>query len=174
MEEKKSRYKQIVDGDVEPVGEEKGWKNLEQRTSFNMMDEERRREISRKGGLAVQKLHGERKTARESLEKILTLKITDEILDGAEIPTELAERLKKDNPNATLYDLIQMVAVGKAVGGNMKAYELVRDTHGDKPVDKVDITGEIMTESDRAMLEKITERIDSGDQLAIIKDVTDK
>ena len=42
-----------------------------------------------------------------------------------------------------------------------------------RSVDKVDITGEIMTESDRAMLEKITERIDNGEQLAIIKDMTE-
>lgn len=169
----KTRYQQIIDGEVEPVGEEKGWRNLEQRTSFNMMDEERQREISRKGGIAVQKLHGERKTARESLEKILTLRITDEILDGAEISTELAERFKRDNPNATIYDLIQMVAVGKAVGGNLKAYELIRDTHGDKPKDTIAIEQDIMTETDRAMLKKITARIDNGEKLTIVKDVTD-
>ena len=73
----------------------------------------------------------------------------------------------------TLYDLIQTVAVGRALEGNVKAMEYVRDTHGDKPVDKVDITGDIMTEGDRAMLEKITKRIDEGGQITVVKDVTD-
>ena len=66
-----------------------------------------------------------------------------------------------------------MVAVGKAVGGNLKAYELIRDTHGDKPKDTIAIEQDIMTETDRAMLEKITARIDNGEKLTIVKDVTD-
>lgn len=170
--EKKTRYQMVIDGEVEPEGEEKGWINLEHgRRSFNQMDAETLREISHKGGVAVQKLHGERKTARESLERILTLKISDGILEGADIPSDLAERLKRDNPNATLYDLIQMVAVGKAVGGNMKAYELIRDTHGDKPKDEVKIEGaELMTDNDRELLRTIAERVE-GHEVIIAKDI---
>lgn len=168
----KSTYRAVIDGDIEPQGAQKGWINLEHgRRSFNQMDAETQREISRKGGVAVQKLHGERKSARESLERILTLKISDGILEGADISTDLAERLKRDNPNATLYDLIQMVAVGKAVGGNMKAYELIRDTHGDKPKDEVKIEGaELMTDNDRELLRTIAERVE-GHEVIIAKNI---
>lgn len=162
----------IVDGEIEPQGTEKGWINLEKRVPFNKMDAEKRKEICRKGQQAVMQLHGEKKSAKESLEKILTIKVTDGILSGADVPTEIIERIKRDNPNMTLYDLIQVVAVGKAVGGNMKAYELVRDTHGDKPQDKLQVDGlNVMTDADRAMLEKISERIEKADDVLIVKDV---
>lgn len=174
MEEKKekTRYQMIIDGEIEPQGAEKGWLNLEKRVPFNKMDEEKRKEICRKGQQAVMQLHGEKKSAKESLEKILTIKVTDGILDGADVPTEIIERIKRDNPNMTLYDLIQVVAVGKAVGGNMKAYELVRDTHGDKPQDKIQIDGaNVMTDADRDMLKRISERMEQADDVLIVRDV---
>ena len=168
----KTRYQQVIDGDVEPIGTEKGWLNLEKRVPFNKMDEEKRREICRKGQKAMMQLHGEKKSAKQSLEKILTIKIDDKILDGADVPSEIAEKIKRDNPNMTLYDLIQVVAVGKAVGGNMKAYELIRDTHGDKPIDKVEISDNVMTEADRELLKSISARLEDGDRLEIVKDIT--
>lgn len=166
-----TRYQKIQKGLEKPQGSEKGWLNLEKRTSFNMMDEEKRREICRKGAEAVHKLHGKKKTAREALESILTLKITDEILDGAEVSPDIAARLKRDNPDATLYDLIQIVAVGRAVGGNVKAMEYVRDTHGDKPVDKVDITADITTEADRALMRQVAERLDDVEVVRVVADI---
>ena len=113
-------------------------------------------------------LHGEKKTAQQSLEKILTLKVTDEILSGADIAPEIAERLRRDNPDATLYDLIQIVAVGRAVSGNIKAAEYIRDTAGDKPKDQIEITG-IMTDQDREMLQTISERLQNAETLQIVE-----
>lgn len=169
----KSRASMIIDGEIEPEPNERYLLNLRKRVPFNQMDAEKHKEICRKGQKALAELHGEKKTARQSLEKILTLKINDAILEGADVPTEVVERIKRDNPNMTLYDLIQTVAVGRALEGNVKAMEYVRDTHGDKPIDRVDITGDVMTESDRAMLEKITKRLDEGDEILVVKDITD-
>ena len=165
----KSRYRQIIDGDAEPVGSEKGWINLEARTPFNQMEPERRREICRKGAEAINKLHGEKKTARESLGRILSLKITDEIMEGADVPADVIARIKRDNPEATLYDLIQAVAVGRALGGNVKAMEYVRDTNGDKPADKIDarIDGQVMTDADREMIQALTDRLQAGELTVI-------
>ena len=169
----KTRYQMIRDGEIEPEGSEKGWLNLEARTSFNQMDPERLREISRKGAQAVQALHGEKKTARQALGNILSLKITDEITEGADVDPAIIARLKRDNPDATIYDLIQAVAVGRAVGGNVKAMEYVRDTNGDKPADKIDatLTGQIITDADREMIQAIHERLQAGDHLEVIRDV---
>jgi len=173
----KSLYEKIINGEAEPVGEQKGWKNLEtgrKEHNFAVLNErepERAREISRLGGVAVQKLYGEKRTAKQCLDNILTLKINDKIIDGADLDPDIAERLKKSNPDATLYDLIQIVAAGRAVGGNIKAAEYIRDTYGDKPTEKIDVSGEIMTETDRAMLEKIAKRLDDPD-ISIVKDAT--
>lgn len=173
MEEKKekSRASMIIDGEIEPQGIEKGWLNLRKRTSFDQLSPERRKEIARKGAAAVNALHGEKKTARESIEKVLTLKINDDIVAGADLDPKIAERLKRDNPDATLYDLIQCVAVGRALGGSIRAAEYVRDTHGDKPVDRHEITADIMTDQDRNLLETINQRLESGDRLEVIRDI---
>lgn len=166
------RYRQIVAGEREPVGEEKGWSNLQpEKYSFAVMDKERAREISRKGAQAVNKLHGEKKTAKQALERILTLKVNDEIIAGADLPEELANRLKRDNPDITLYDLIQIVAAGKAAGGNIKAAEYIRDTYGDKPVEKVDISADVTTDADRALLSSIAARLDKDTHIEVVKDI---
>ena len=177
QKEEKSLYQKVIDGDIEPEGRQKGWLNIQtgqREHNFAVLkerDPERAREICRMGAEAVNRLHGEKKTAKQSLESILTLKVTDKIIDGADLDPDIAERLKRDNPDATLYDLIQIVAAGRAVGGNIKAAEYIRDTYGDKPTEKLDITGEIMTDTDRAMLEKISRRLDSPDVI-IAKDAT--
>lgn len=164
----KTLYQKIRDGEIEPEGSQKGWLNMEKRVSFNMMPEEKRKEICRKGAEAVQKLHGEKKTAKQSLEKILTLKVDDEILAAADVPDELVQKLKRDNPNATLYDLIQLVAVGRAVSGNMKAYELIRDTHGDKPIERVEVTENVTTDQDRELMRTIAARLEKAESVQII------
>ena len=166
-ENEKSLYQKIKDGEIEPQGVQKGWINLEKRVSFDKMDPEKRREICRKGNEAVRQLHGEKKTAKQSLEKILTLKVDDSILEAADVPADLAAKLKRDNPDATIYDLIQIVAVGRAVGGNLKAYELIRDTYGDMPVKQIEVTENITTDADRAMMRQINERLKAG-ELAIV------
>jgi len=169
----KSRYQQIMDGDATPEGSEKGWQNLQpEKYNFAAMEPGKLKEISRKGAAAVNRLHGEKRTAREALEKILTLKATDDIIAGADLDPAFIDRIKRDNPDLTIYDLIQLVAAGRAVGGNLKAYELIRDTYGDKPVDKMQIDGAaIMTDADRALLEKVAGRLEDP-ELIIVKDDT--
>jgi hypothetical protein len=71
----------------------------------------------------------------------------------------------------TVYDLIQLVATGRAIGGNMKAYELIRDTYGDMPVKQVEITENITTDADRALLKKINDRLEAG-TLIVVEDQT--
>lgn len=159
-EKEKSKYQMIIDGDAVPEGCEKGWKNLQpEKYNFAVMDKEKHREISRKGAEAVNKIHGEKRTAKQALENILTLKVSDEIIAGADLSPELAERFKRSLPDATVYDLINVVAAGRAVGGNLKAYELIRDTYGDAPIKQVEITENITTDADRALLQSINERL---------------
>lgn len=163
----------IIDGLIEPEEHERYLLNLRKRVPFNQMPEEKQLEIRRKGAEAVNKLHGEKKTAKESLSKILTLKVTEEIIENADIDPAVAERLKRDNPNATLYDLIQAVAVGRALEGNIKAAEYVRDTHGDKPVDRVEVTENLTTDQDRELMRQIAQRLEDAETIQIVKDQTD-
>jgi hypothetical protein len=168
----KSRAQLIIEGKIEPEPHERGYLNLRKRVSFNQIKPKKAAAIRRKGAEAVHALHGEKKTARESLERLLTLKVTPEIIAGADVPPEIAERLRRDNPEATLYDLIQIVAVGRAVAGSIRAAEYVRDTHGDRPADRVQVQADIMTDADREMLARIAARIGDGDRLEIVHDAS--
>jgi len=173
-EKEKTEYQKIIDGDQVPEGKQKGWPNLKEgQTKYNLkyMDPEKAAEIRRKGAEAVNALKGEKRTAREALENILTLKASQAIIDGADIPEELAERLKRSGINITMYDLLQLVAVGRAAGGNMKAYELIRDTYGDMPVKQIEITENITTDQDRQLLQQINERLQQAETVQIVESI---
>ena len=168
----KTEYQKIIDGEQAPEGSQKGWKNLQpDKYNFAVMDPEKRSEISRKGAEAVNKIKGEKRTAKEALENILTLRVNEKIIGAADLDPELAERLKRSGIDITLYDLINLVAAGRAVGGNMKAYELIRDTYGDKPIDRVEVTENVTTEQDREMLQMIAARLQEGERIEIVKDI---
>lgn len=162
----------IIDGLIEPNEDEKYLLNLRKRKPFNKWDKEEHKEVCRKGQKALAELHGERKTAKHALQNILTLKVTPQIIADADIDESIAERLKRDNPNATLYDLIQAVAVGRALEGNVKAMEYVRDTHGDKPIERVEVSDNVTTEQDRELMQQIAKRLESA-EITVVKDITD-
>ena len=176
-DQEKSLFQKVIDGDQAPQGKQKGWQNLttgHREHNFAVLkekDPEKAREIHSMGAQAVKRLHGEQKNAKQILDNVLSLLVDDEIINGADLPPEIANKLKKSNKDITMYELIQTVAAGRAAAGNMKAVEYIRDTYGDKPTEKLDITGEIMTDTDRAMLEKISRRLDSPD-VVIAKDMT--
>lgn len=153
----------------------KGWDNLKPEVyNFGNLDKERLREISKKGQEKSAEVKRQRRTARECLENVLSLEVTDDIIAGAALPDELKERLIKNNPHATMYDLIQLVALGLATGGDLKAVEYVRDTMGDKPSAKLDVTTmDIMTENDRKLLEQVSERLNDP-TLIVAKDITEE
>jgi len=169
----KSTYHAVISGEKTPQGSEKGYRNLRPDLyNFSALSPERRTEISRKGAQAVNRLHGEKKTAKQALENVLTLRITDEIAQGADVDPAIIERLKRDNPNATLYDLIQAVAVGRAVGGSIPAMQYVRDTHGDKPIERVEVTDNVTTDADRALMRTIADRLQGAERVEIVADIT--
>lgn len=169
----KSRASMIIDGEIEPTTpQEMRLLNLRKRKTFDTWDKDAHHDASVKGGKAVAELYGEKKTAKQALENVLSLRITDTMLDDSGVNEELIARLKRSNPNATIYDLLHAVAVDKALKGSMRALEYVRDTNGDKPIDRanIDVNG-IMTDSDRALLETIGRRLTDGETVEIVKDL---
>lgn len=87
---------------------------------------EQARERGRKGGIASAKARAERKQLKELLE--LALSQPSEIVEG------------EDN-----YTAITAALVNKAIQGDTKAYEVIRDTLGQKPVEQaqMDLTAKI-------------------------------
>lgn len=151
----------------------KGWSNITP-GGFEKMDKGRLREISKRAAARSVEVRQERRTAKQCLADILTLECTEDIINGAELSPELAEQLKQYAGKITLYDLLQLVTVGQAIGGNMRAAEYVRDTYGDMPVKQINLDGaNLVTEADRELMRQISARLNDPDTV-IACDVTDK
>lgn len=84
---------------------------------------EEQREISRRAGKRSAEVRAARKTLREELLMLLSNEVKDE--NGKPIPVQTA---------------MSSALIAKAVGGDTKAFEIVRDTIGEKPVEKVAVT----------------------------------
>ena len=82
--------------------------------------------IARLGGIASGKAKRERKTIREELEFLLEKKLKNN--KGEDISTREA---------------ISTAMIGQAIKGNVKAFIAIRDTIGEKPTDKQEITGSL-------------------------------
>ena len=81
---------------------------------------EEARELGREGGKKSGEARRARKTLREELLALLTQDITDK--NGRQMKTQTA---------------ISASMIKQALSGSTKAYEIIRDTIGEKPIDKV-------------------------------------
>ena len=91
--------------------------NPQNLTPFNKMDAEKKREIQSKGGKASAKKYRERKAFREA------------ILDA----------LKGEVDNKMIQDIGIDALLTKFMNGDLKAFEIVRDTVGEKPTEKQEV-----------------------------------
>lgn len=98
---------------------------------------EEARELGRKGGIKSGEVRRARKTLREELEALLTEEITDK--NGRRMQTQKA---------------ISASMIKQALTGSTKAFELIRDTIGEKPVDKV-----MLAEVDQATIDEVEQMI---------------
>lgn len=98
------------------------------------------REIARKGGIASGKARREKKAMKETLETLLKMPLKagkaadlDEIKDIAALKGE----------NITVQEAIMLAQIQKAMKGDTKAAEYVRDTSGNKLKEGVELSGGI-------------------------------
>lgn len=85
---------------------------------------EQARERGRKGGIMNGVRAKERKKLKESLEILLNEIITD-----------------KKGVKLTVQEAMIKALVKQAIDGNVKAFETIRDTVGEKPITKNEVTG---------------------------------
>lgn len=95
-------------------------------TAFNNNTVEKQREISRLGGIASGEAKRRKKTMREELEIMLENIIKD-----------------KAGNDTTMQNAITSALLMKANKGDVRAYEVIRDTIGEKPVEKQEIVAKI-------------------------------
>lgn len=91
---------------------------MENLKPFNTLTESEQRDLASKGGKASGEARREKKRFKELLEMALSL-----------------QNEKTGNTND--YD-ITISMINKAINGSERAFELIRDTIGEKPIDKVE------------------------------------
>ena len=113
-------------------------KSLENLTNIseNVTAEECRAN-GRKGGIASGKARREKKEMRELIQDILAMNIRD---GKAEDFKNLADSKGK---NITVQQALVLSQVKKAMAGDTRAMEFLRDTAGEKPTDKQEIKTEV-------------------------------
>ena len=96
--------------------------NQENLVSLGDRTIEEQREIARKGGIASGKARKEKKLLKDELAIIM-------------------ENVNKDGK--TYQELISTALVKEALKGNTKAYEIIRDTLGQKSKEEISVSGEL-------------------------------
>ena len=125
---------------------EDGYKNLVKRSREELI------EMGKKGGRANAERIRREKTLNEIARAVLGKKLSEK--QAREKLGDYAEFLD----SYTLGEILTIKQAMEADAGNTKAYEVLRDTAGYKPTEKQEITAEIMTENDRALLEMVAKR----------------
>lgn len=114
---------------------------------------DRRREIARQGGLASAAARRRKKDIREVFSALLSSPATPEM-------QEKAEKLGFDAETVgTIYDVLGVAMIDKALSGDGYCFQLVRDSAGDKPTDKSEVTASVMTEKDLEIMRNLEARI---------------
>lgn len=98
-------------------------------------------ERGRKGGIASGKARREKKMLKECFEALLD-----------------KQYKTKDGKRATGAETLALTVFQKAQRGDLKAFELVRDTAGQKPIDKV-----MLAEVNQETIEEVESMIFGGD-----------
>lgn len=98
-------------------------------------------EEQKKGGKASGEVRAARRDLRKAFEALLDQKFTD----------------NKSGKKITGAEAIAMKQMEKALKGDPKAFELVRDTAGQKPVEKV-----VVAEVDQAVIDEVESLVFGG------------
>lgn len=101
--------------------------------SFGTGDPEKEREIHSKGGKAGAVTKRRRKAMREQLELLLKLPVANDNIK------EQIEKLGVDDKDINNQMAVTIALFKQALEGNTKAYEIIRDTIGEKPIDKQEV-----------------------------------
>lgn len=110
-------------------------------------------EYKAKAGKALSEAYKKRKTAKEILNNMLA-----RTLDDSSISDILSGDKQIIGKDKDVYSVMIARIIQEANKGNVKAFDSVRDTAGDKPGETVDINANLITDADRALMEKLAKR----------------
>lgn len=97
-------------------------------------------ECGRKGGIASGKAKREKKAMKDTLETLLAMTLNNEQMEDIESIQSVASL---EGANITVQEAIMLAQIKRALSGDTKAAEYVRDTSGNKLKDSVEFSGAV-------------------------------
>lgn len=101
---------------------------------------EEQKEIARMGGIASGKVRREKKAMKDTLATLLAMPLKDGVSHDID---EIKSIASLNGKNITVQEAIMLAQVKKAVKGDTKAAEFIRDSSGNKLKEGLEISGEI-------------------------------
>ena len=114
--------------------------NLEKGKATQFKAGEEQAKIASKGGKASAAKRREKKTMEQSLQILLNLAVSDSTLTD---PEDGDTFNKVKGKNLTVQDKMLVEVIKKALKGDLKAIEFLRDTSGQKPIDKKNVKQDV-------------------------------
>lgn len=99
---------------------------------------EEQRRIAKQGGIASGKARREKKAMKDTLASLLSMSLEDKSVVDIEDIQSLASL---NGRNITVQEAIMLAQIQKAIKGDTKAAEYIRDTSGNKLKDALELSG---------------------------------
>jgi hypothetical protein len=110
------------------------------RNQFELMTPEERAEYGRQGGIKSGEVKRRKKAMKETVEVLLSMPMKNGRIADIEAIKNFAAIKGK---NIDVQTAILIAQIQRALKGDKGAAEFIRDTSGQKPTDKMDITGAV-------------------------------
>lgn len=124
---------------------------------------EKKRAIQQAGAAASNKVQDKRRTIRDIYADLLQQPDDIAGIEDEELAARAQQMAQQQGRAITVYDSIALAMAAKAKAGDVKAAVFVRDSAGDKPVDQVQQVGEVLTDEDRLLMQRVAERMEKND-----------
>lgn len=118
----------------------KGSDNMVNKQNLKVPTSEEARKYGRNGGIKSGEARREKKSMQELAKIILNMSIKNGEVHTVEDMQSIAE---VNGKNITVEQAILIKQVEKALRGDLRSAEFVRDTAGEKPTEKIEQTGEL-------------------------------
>ena len=117
------------------------------------------KELGSLGGKKASENRQRKRNFQETARYFLSLKATKSQIKDNIDPAILANMTEEEIKAIDQQDIIIARAVELAMAGSKDHLIILRDSAGDKPTDKVQSEVNIMTDSDRALMDKLSKRL---------------
>lgn len=144
-------------------------KSIQNLIPLNQRSEEEKKAIIEKGHATRSAKAQHRRTINQIAEAILKLN-GNNLIDSIDNEA-LRDQVK--SMNISVYDVAYLKMLDQTLKGNVKAFEAVRDSAGDKPTTKTENSINLKTESDDRLLKKIADRLGIETEDVIDADYTE-